>query len=338
MVRTLILLKVAQCPYTSDTMSGMLTLDSLSGLLAFATTVELGSFTSAGRELGVSGSAVGKSVDRLEGRLGVVLLQRTTRSIALTAEGKALYARARQILGSVRDAEALISSTRETPRGRVKVSLPTVVGRHVIVPALHQFLDAYPDVEIDLWLDDRIVNVVAEGFDLTVRLGHLKNSGLIAQRIGPHAFATCASPSYIARFGSPQSPADLANHRCVRYRFPTTGLLEQWEYAGEQRTPPLGAGLVLNDGETLAVAALGGLGLVQLPIYQVAGHLKGGRLQAVLEGGDATRGDIWLVWPPGRSDIPRVRVFSEFVQTLLSRCPENLSRSTQEPGSRSFTE
>jgi DNA-binding transcriptional LysR family regulator len=300
-------------------MSEIVSLDSLSGLLAFATTVDAGGFTAAGRKLGVSGSAVGKSVDRLEGRLGVVLLQRTTRSIALTREGEALYARAKQILVDVRDAEDVIRRARVTPEGRVRVSVPAVLGRIVIIPALAAFVDNFPDVEVELSLEDRIIDIVTEGFDLAIRLGEMSDSTLIARKIGPHRFTTCASPSYLAACGVPSNPDDLACHRCIRYRFPSTGLLEQWEYAGKKRSPSLGRGLVLNDGEALASAAIGGLGLAQLPTYQVAAHLSSGRLHAVLEKDETPRGDIWLVWPPGRSDIPRVRVFAEFITTLLSK-------------------
>lgn len=287
--------------------------------MAFVAAVEAGSFTAAGRKLGVSGSAVGKSVDRLEGRLGVVLLQRTTRSIALTGEGEVLFARAVKILDSVRDAEEVIGSAKAIPSGRLKVSLPVVMGRHLIVPGLPRFMNAYPEVELDLWLDDRIVDMVVERFDLAIRLGDLEDSSLHARRIGPHKFITCASPYYLLAFGEPQTPLDLAAHRCIRYRFPSTGRLEHWEFDGSVKTQ-LGAGLVLNDGDALAAAAVGGLGLVQLPSYQVVEHVAAGRLRPVLNTYQKARGDIWLVWPPGRSEVLRTRVFAEFLKDLLGDC------------------
>jgi DNA-binding transcriptional LysR family regulator len=300
-------------------MSGISDLDSVSGLVAFVAAVEAGGFAPAGRKLGVSASAVGKAVGRIETRLGVKLLQRTTRSIALTAEGELLYERSARILEDMREAENAIRRAQSGPRGRLRVSVPTVIGRRLIVPALSSFLDGYPDIDLDLSLDDRIVDVVEEGFDIVVRLGELRESGLIARRIAPHRFITCGAPSYFAAHGMPETPADLANHRCVRYRFPTTGRLEHWAFSCERGAETLGRGLALNDGEALCAAALSGLGVVQAPSYLVAGEVKAGRLQAVLEDYTAPRGDVWLVWPPARAVVPRVRVFIEFMTGLLAR-------------------
>jgi DNA-binding transcriptional LysR family regulator len=293
-------------------------LESLRGIVVFVGAVQAGGFAAAGRNLGVSASAVGKAVSRLEARLGVSLMHRTTRSLALTAEGELLYARSARILDDLREAENAISKARGAPKGRLKVSVPTVLGRRVIVPALPRFLAAYPEVELDLWLDDRKVDIVEEGFDAVVRLGELTDSRLIARKIAPHQFTTCAAQTYLAAHGSPKTPAELVAHRCIRYRFPSTGRLEQWAFKGTSAPQALGEGLVLNDGEALAWAALAGLGLVQVPAYLVSDDLAAGRLQRVLVQYTADRGDIWLVWPEVRADIPRVRVFLDFVSTLAN--------------------
>lgn len=299
-------------------MSAITALDSLTGMVAFVSSVDANGFAAAGRKLGVSASAVGKAVGRLESRLGVTLLYRTTRSIALTSEGELLYARSSRILQDVRDAEEAIGCSREAPRGRLKVSLPTVIGRRVVVPALPRFMEEFPEVELDLRLDDRQVDVVADGYDMVLRMGDLTDSQLVARKVAPHRFVTCAAPSYLAAHREPNSPADLAAHRCVRFRFPTTGLIERWAFTGSDAPWESGAEMVLNDGEAIAEAAAAGLGIVQLPAYFVSEYLANGRLRSVLADRAVDRGSIWLVWPPARANVPRVRVFADFLASLLA--------------------
>lgn len=298
-------------------MSAIGSLESFAGLAAFVTSVETGGFAAAGRKLGVSASAIGKAVRRLEKRLGVRLLQRTTRSISPTAEGELLYVRSVRILDDVREAEDAISKTRSVPRGRLKISVPTVLGCRVLVPALPRFMADYPEVELELDFNDRLVDVVADGFDLVVRTGEVSSSRLIARKLGPHQFVTCGSPAYFAQRGVPQTPAALAEHSCLRFRFPSTGLLAEWELSGNGEHPPLGPGLALNDGEALVAASLAGMGIAHLPVYYVSTHLKRGQLQEVLRGYEVSRGHVWLVWPPGRKDVPKVRVFADFVRRLF---------------------
>lgn len=299
-------------------MSAITNLDSASGLVAFVTTVEVGGFAAASRQLGVSASAVGKAVGRLEARLGVKLLQRTTRSISLTSDGELFYARAARILDAMREAEDAINQTLAAPRGRLKVSVPCVLGRRMVIPALPAFLDAYPEVELDLWLDDRRVDIVEEGYDLAIRMGVLNDSSLIAHKIAPHRFVTCGAPNYFATHGTPRTPDELAHHPCIRYRFPTTGYPELWAFKDVVGKVPLGTGSVFNDGEALTAAARAGLGIVQLPAYQVSEDLAAGRLQAILTDYTENRGDICLLWPPGRMVAPRIQVFADFVIHLLA--------------------
>jgi DNA-binding transcriptional LysR family regulator len=295
----------------------MINLDSLSGLVAFATAVQSGGFASAGRRLGVSASAVGKAVSRLEVRLGVKLLQRSTRSIALTAEGEIMFSRAVRIVESVREAEGAISLTHDTARGRLKVSIPTVIGRHSILPNLPRFMAKYPEVDLDLRLDDAKVDIIEDGYDLVLRLGVLQDSSLIARKIGPHTFVTCASPAYLAAQGVPKTPADLVDHRCLRFRFPTTGLLEHWEFQDERMPKTAHPGIILNDGEALSIAARAGLGIIQVPKYQVIDDLASGHLLAVLQNYAVKRGDVWIIWPNSRMDSLKVRVFTEFLSNVL---------------------
>lgn len=301
-----------------DIMSAITMLESLSGLAAFATSAEAGGFAAAGRRLGLSASAVGKAVDRLETRLGARLLTRTTRSLALTGEGEVVYRHVATILQSLQDAEREVRLMQHVPRGRLRISVPTVLGRHAVLPALGDFRTRFPDLMIDIDLSDMMVDIVREGFDVTVRLGELEDSTLRARRIGPHRFVTCAAPAYLDRHGEPQVPADLADHSCIQYRFPTTGRPEIWAFH-DVAIRPVSPAIVLNDGAALRDAALAGLGIVQAPAYLVTDDINSGRLRAILTGSTAERGGVWLVWPPSRTQAPGVRAFIDFMADRIAR-------------------
>ncbi|PZV33966.1 LysR family transcriptional regulator [Mesorhizobium kowhaii] len=298
-------------------MSAISNLESMSGLVAFVASVETGGFAAAGRRLGVSASAVGKAVARLEARLGVRLLHRTTRSIAVTGEGNLLFERATRIIEDVQEAENAIAETRTFPRGLLKVSIPAAMGRRIIVPALDQFIAAYPNVILDVSLDDRMVDIVEGGFDLVLRTGDLDDSRLIARKLAPHRFVTCGSPAYLERRGAPQTPDDVPDHTCLRLRFPTTGRLEYWAFKGWKAPGRPPNGPVFNDIEAVALAAIAGLGLAQVPHYLAARAIADGRLRTVLADYAVSRGDIWLIRPPASSESPRVRVFATFLTKLI---------------------
>jgi DNA-binding transcriptional LysR family regulator len=294
-------------------MSAIISIESLSGLIAFSVAVESGSFAAAGRKLGLSASAVGKSVERLEARLGLRLLNRTTRSLAVTGEGDVLYRYVARVLKDLQDAEQELHLLQKSPRGRLKVSVPTVMGRKVIMPALRDFQASFPDVTTDISLDDVKVDVIDGGYDVVLRLGELDDSTLRARRIGPHKFITCASPDYLAQHGIPQSPADLHEHCCIQYRLPTTGRPEIWAFKGSRQAKPIKPAIILNDGEALASAALGGLGIIQAPSYLVREDIAAGRLQAILADYAEERGSVSLVWPPMSARVPKVRAFIDFI-------------------------
>ncbi|WP_283193180.1 LysR family transcriptional regulator [Rhizobium sp. AN80A] len=294
-------------------MSSILSIESLSGLIAFSVAVETGSFAAAGRKLGLSASAVGKAVERLEARLGLRLLYRTTRSLAVTGEGDVLYRHAARILRDLQAAENELHLLQKAPRGRLKVSVPTVMGRKIIMPALRDFQASFPDITIDISLDDVKVDIIEGGYDVVLRLGELDDSTLRARRIGPHRFITCASPDYLARYGMPLSPADLLDHCCIHYRFPTTGRPEIWAFKNFQQAKPIKPAIVLNDGEALASAAVGGLGIIQAPSYLVSEEITAGRLQPLLCDHTADRGSVSLVWPPMSARVPKVRAFIDFI-------------------------
>jgi DNA-binding transcriptional LysR family regulator len=294
-------------------MSAIFSIESLSGLVAFSAAVEAGSFAAAGKKLGLSASAVGKAVERLEARLSLRLLNRTTRSLALTGEGEVLYRYASRILRDLQDAEQELYLVQKTPRGRLKISVPTVMGRKIVMPALRDFQACFPDITTDISLDDMKVDVVEGGYDLALRLGDLDDSTLRARRIGPHTFITCASPDYLAQHGTPETPSDLGDHCCIHYRFPTTRRPEVWAFKGSPLAKPIKPAIILNDGEALASAALSGLGVIQAPSYLVEEDVAAGRLQPVLADYTDERGSVWLVWPPMSAQVPKVRAFIDFI-------------------------
>ena len=293
-------------------MSGTFSIESFSAMVAFAATVESGSFAAAGRKLGLSASAAGKAVERLELKLGVRLLHRSTRSLGPTGEGEVLYRYVSKILKDLQEAERELQQLQNTPRGRLKISVPTVMGRRIVLPALSDFHSRFPEVVVDINLDDLIVDVIEDGYDVVLRLGELEDSGLQARSIGPHSFTTCASPAYLACHGIPRTPADLGGHHCIHYRFPTTGRPETWAFKGVQPGKLPKPSGVLNDGEALASAAISGLGIVQAPSYLVKEDVAAGRLQPVLEDYTENRGSVSLLWPPRSAEIARVRVFIDF--------------------------
>jgi len=291
----------------------MFSFESLSCLVALSVTVNSGSFAAAGRKLSLSASAVRKAVDRLELKLGARLFNRSTRALGLSNEGEVVFRYAAKILNDLQDAQNELAQIQASPRGRLKISVPSIIGRRIVLPALPEFHAQFPDVVIDLSLNDLKVDVIEERDDLVLRLGELEDSSLQARRIGAHSFTTCASPDYLARHGTPQTVLELQQHHCIHYRFPTTGRQETWAFLGAASTPPIKPSIVLDDGEALASAALAGLGIIQAPAYLVKDDIANGRLQALLGGHPQQRGSIWLLWPARNAKAPRLRAFIDFI-------------------------
>ncbi|NYH15502.1 DNA-binding transcriptional LysR family regulator [Paraburkholderia bryophila] len=227
-------------------------MDNLSGIVAFVQTAEASSFVAASQRLGVSPSAVGKSVARLEQHLGVRLLQRSTRRVSLTDDGERFYERCRQILDALNEAESMMLEANAVPRGRLRVSLPTI-GYRFLLPILPAFAERYPEIDLELDFNDRIVDVIEGGFDAAIRSGNLADSQLMAKRLGPFRFVLCASPGYLQRRGVPLTPADLADHACLRFRFPTSGKLQPWAFRGqsEEAAARFPTALTCNNMEAL---------------------------------------------------------------------------------------
>ncbi|MCA3823310.1 MAG: LysR family transcriptional regulator, partial [Burkholderia sp.] len=201
-------------------------MENLGGFVVFVQVAETRSFVAAGRALGLSASAIGKRIARLEARLNVRLFHRSTRSITLTAEGARFLERCRRVIAEIDAAEQELTHSAEAPRGRLRVSLPTI--GTLLLPVLADFMAAYPEIELDIDFSDRLVDVVNEGFDAVLRTGQPSDSRLSSRLLGHFRQHLVASPDYLDRHGTPRTPADLAQHRCLHYRFPTSGKLETW--------------------------------------------------------------------------------------------------------------
>ncbi|WP_334178551.1 LysR substrate-binding domain-containing protein [Pseudoxanthomonas sp.] len=288
-------------------------MESLSGFTVFVQVAETRSFVAAGRRLGVSASAVGKRVARLEEKLGVRLFHRSTRSVILTAEGTLFLERSRRILTEIEAAEQELSQASATPRGRLRVSLPLVSS--LVLPVLGDFIAAYPEIELDLDFTDRMVDVIEEGFDAVVRTGSPADSRLTARRLGAFRSLLVASPDYLAQRGVPRTPGDLLGHACLHYRYPNSGKLEAWPLhrAPDEPELPLPTTMICNNIETRVCFALQGRGIACLPDFAIREPLADGRLQPVLAQYIERTGDFHVLWPASRHPSPKVRALVDFL-------------------------
>lgn len=288
-------------------------LESLSGFAVFIQVAETRSFVAAGRLLGVSASAVGKRVARLEERLGVRLFHRSTRSITLTSEGALFLDRSRRVLAEIEAAERELSLTTEAPRGRLRVSLPLVSS--LVLPVLADFMKQYPEVELDLDFTDRKVDVIEEGFDAVVRTGDLSDSRLSARLLGAFRLLLAGSPDYFAQRGIPRKPSDLLNHSCLHYRFPNSGKLETWPLRRAPGEPEIAlpVSMICNNIETRLCFAQRGLGIACLPDFAARDAIAGGRLITVLDDYVERTSEFRVLWPASRHWTPKLRVFIDFL-------------------------
>lgn len=296
-------------------------MENLSGISVFVQVAETRSLVAASRVLGISASAVGKAVTRLEDKLGVQLFHRTTRSMALTPEGLLFLERSRRILCEMEAAEQELSDAMSRPRGRLKVSLPPLGS--LALRVLGEFMREYPDIELDLDFTDRRVDVIEEGFDAIVRAGEPGDSRLRHRKLGSYRILLVASPSYLRRHGTPKAPVDLASHSCLHYRIQNTGKLQTWPFV---RTDPeaeltLPVSMVCNDIDTRVHFALEGLGIARLPEFVVREHIEQGLLTSILHDFVDGSNTLHVLWPGSRYPTPKVRVFVDFLRAHLSLGP-----------------
>ncbi|UPG91711.1 LysR family transcriptional regulator [Luteibacter aegosomaticola] len=284
-------------------------MDSFGSLHTFVRVAETRSFVDAGRALGVSAAAVGKSIARLEASMGVRLFHRSTRSITLTAEGHLFLARCRRILEEAEAARTELSERVGNPQGRLRVSLPTV--NDLILPVLADFVAAYPDIALDLDFTDRMVDVIEEGFDAVLRVGEPADSRLAGRFLGSFNRYLIASPDYLREHGTPRVPADLVRHRCMHYRYSSTGRLETWPLRdGEDLRLP--ASLVCNDVQSRVHFASRGHGIAFVPDHSARHALESGAVVTLLDDYLEASSSFHLLWPSGRHVLPKLRVFIDF--------------------------
>ncbi len=294
-------------------------LDSLSSIALFVRVADTRSFSIAARQLGISVPAASKGFARLEARLGVRLLNRTTRKVSLTDDGQAFLARCRQILLEAQEAEDVLSSRRVTLGGRLRVQMPVGFGRVVVLPALPRFLDAHPQLAIDIEMSDRVVDLAEEGLDVSLRIGEVPDSRVIARRICAIRFVACASPDYLARHGAPRSPEDLAAHQCLPYWLPRSGRYRPWLFArdGVPMSVPVNGRFNINNSEALIDLAVAGAGIVFVSTFLAAQAVAAGRLRTVLDDYATDGPPVSSVYLPSRQLSSRVRAFVEFVAGLV---------------------
>ena len=293
-------------------------------MTVFVRAVETESFSGAARRLGLAKSVVSRRIASLEDRLGTSLFHRTTRRLSLTETGHAYYERARNILTDVVEAEETARQLQSELRGTLKVAAPMSFGHLHLSAAIADFLVTHPQLEIELDLNDRRVDLVSEGHDLAIRIGKLADSSLIARRLAPCRHVVCASPAYLQARGEPRSPEDLesGHHDCLGYS--NRPASQEWSFrvGGEwrgirNRTRRLG----VNNGDVLRDAAIKGIGLVVLPTFIVSEALRRGELEAVLCDFELDDPAIYAVWAPNRALSAKVRVFVDFLGERFGGTP-----------------
>ena len=286
---------------------------------AFVRVAERGSFAAAAADLGLTPSALSKLVTRIEDRLGVRLLTRTTRKLALTAEGELFVARSRDILASIEAAEAEVTAASERPRGHLRISVGTAVAKQILGPALPVFLSRYPDITVELHVSDRQVDLVAEQIDVAIRSGALGDSTLVARKVGEATRVICASPRYLEEHGTPQVPADLLQHNCLTLPGPAWS---QWPFHTHEGINRLAvSGTFTSDNADLLLdMAVAGLGIARLADFMVARALRDSALVRLLVDSHVPESfPIHALTVPGRHRAPRIRAFVDFLAEEFGR-------------------
>lgn len=297
-------------------------MDPLTDIGVFVQVVDSGSFTQASRKLELSKSVVSKYVTRLESRLGARLLNRTTRRLSLTEAGRTFYERSRLGLQAIQDAEDEVSRLQGEPRGTLKINAPMSFGVLHIAPALPEFLSAYPELSVDMNLDDRIVDVIGGGFDVSVRIADLPDSSLVARRLGPCRHAVVASPAYLEHHGEPRTPEDLKDHNVITYQYQTSA--HDWHFRtpeGKSISVPVTGSIQMNNALALREALRNGAGITRTPTFVVGQDLRSGTLKAILTRYETLEVSIYLVYAERAHLTPKVRAFVDFMAARISDSP-----------------
>ena len=298
-------------------------MNKLQAMEVFVQVVDSGGFTRAAENMQLPKATVSTLVQALEQALAVKLLHRTTRQVSVTSDGAAYYERCLRILSDVREAEESLSNNRASPSGRLRVDASTAFANDIIIPALHDFFERYPDIRLDLGCSDRPIDLIEEGVDCAIRGGELPDSALIARRIGVLQFATAGTPAYFAKHGRPLHPRDLANHRCINYFSSKSGKTYEWDFVRGDETilMPTPACLAVNDSTAYMAAGLQGLGVIQMASYKVEPLVSSGQMELVLEDWTSAPLPLNVVYPQNRHLSAKVRVFVEWIADLVASHP-----------------
>ncbi len=297
-------------------------MDDLNDIAVFVAVVDAGSFTRAAERLNLSRPVVSKYVSRLEEHLGVRLLNRTTRRLSLTEAGRIFHARSRRGLDDIAEAQAEISRLQAHPRGVLRINVPMSFGILHIAPLLPAFMQQYPDITIEMDLNDRKLDVIDEGFDVSVRIGELPDSSLIARRLAPCHHVIVAAPAYLEARGTPRKPEELRAHDLLSYSLQQSA--QNWHFtspAGQPIQVPADVRLQVNNSLALREALLGGLGIARTPTFLVGDDLRKGRLTRLLGDHQALEVSIFVVYPQRRHLSPKVRAFAEFLAHRIQDPP-----------------
>lgn len=310
-------------------------MDRFDAMLAFARVVEAGSFTRAAATLHMSKTTVTQLVQQLEARLRVKLLNRTTRKVNVTADGAVYYERVVRLLADLDDAETSLSSAATLPRGRLRVDVPSPLARMILMPALPGFHARYPDIQIDMGVSDRMVDVIGDNVDCVVRGGELTDQSLMARRVGDLQLGIYAAPDYVKRLGMPAHPRELENslHRIVGFLWARTGkALPYAIYNADERLLVHGRYvLAVDDGNAYLAAGLAGMGVIWLPDYMAKAHVKSGELIAMFEGWQMEPMPLYVAFAPNRHLSNKVRVFIDWIAGLMAEHAPVIERAAAMP-------
>ncbi|WCE32281.1 LysR family transcriptional regulator [Vibrio sp. SCSIO 43137] len=291
--------------------------EGFSAIPVFVAVVECGSFSSAAERLGMTKSAVSKRISVLEDSLGVRLFHRTTRKLTLTEAGERFSDYARNAYSLAQDGFAALSSYQGKPKGVLKINAPMTFSRLHLVPFIKEFLDTYPDMEVILSMDDKVVDMTEGAFDVGIRIGELKDSSLIARKLVDCKSVVCASPDYLKQYGTPQTPQDLTDHNCIYYSLFQAGVEWSFYYDDKKiKVEPKG-NFIVNNSDAIAEVLLQGLGICQMPTFIVSDYLSDGRLVPLLEEYSLPDHAIYAVYPERKHLPEKVKVFIEFMKNKL---------------------
>ncbi|AWV02547.1 putative multidrug efflux transcriptional regulator CeoR [Burkholderia sp. MS455] len=298
-------------------------MDRLQAMQVFTRVVDTSSFTKAAETLGLPRASVTTIIQNLEAFLGVRLMHRTTRRLSLTPDGAAYYERCVRILADVEETEASFQANNRKPHGKLRIDMPGSIGRLLVIPSLCEFHTRYPDIDLQLGLSDRPVDLLQEGVDCVIRVGALQDSSLVARRVGLFEGVTVAAPAYLEHFGEPKTIEDLSQHKAVNYFSSRTGRTIDWSFLidGKETEIKMESIVSVNDADAYVTCGIEGFGLIQPPLFMVLPHLREGRLKEVLPGIKPLPMPISVVYPHSRHLSPKVRVFVDWIAEVFDRCP-----------------